>query len=192
MRQREILTVMSFKFSPIEKKILDDLTQQLGVGYTDIIKMALWNYASSDKVINETLKELARAKKDDHRMDVLKELEYINNKRAFFIDGFRTSLSNYHSKHVPIENIERFVTLKLIGIYSLYQSNQRKEYLGYIKEHFVHFYPQKKRWLQEQIKIVRSMKKDEKEKLLASKTKSISARPMQEMQKLDRTLPVRE
>lgn len=168
MKQQKQEFVISFRCNAIDMKLVQEIAQALEVSHTDVLKMALWDYASSPKsnLLRESLKELARQQKVSFNIAVLKELEFINNRRAFFVDGFRTSLDNYHKKHVPMPFVKQFILIKLVGLYSVLSSSDRAAYLNYIRQHFAYCYPTERKWLEVKIKEIRRMKKDEKDKLL--------------------------
>lgn len=179
------------KIKPMDKKILDELSDNLKLSFTDIIKVAVWNYAhnTNNVLIRDSIKELARARALDFNMDILKELEKVNNRQAFFLDGFRTMLSRYHAKHVPSGNVKKFITIKLVGMYSLFSTTkERKEFMCYIKKHFLHYYPNERKWIQQQINFVRSMKTKEKDRLLLKLQNELpTSRNVLEMQKVDKS-----
>ena len=155
----------------VDKKLAQDISTVLGVNESDFIRMAIWAYATSSesKLIKDSLKELAIQQKKSFEIQVFKELEFINNKQAFFIDGVKTALENYKNKHVPLNYVKRFIVIKIIGLYSIYpNSRSRKEYLDYLKKHFTYHFSSQSAWLDKQLKLIKSMKKNEKDKLLLS------------------------
>ena len=163
--------VISFRCNAIDMKLVQELASSFEVSYTDILKLALWDYSTSPKnmMLRDSLKELAIQQKKMFEMSVLKEMEYINNRQAFFIDGFRTSLDNYRKKHVPLAYVKRFVLIKLVGLYGVFHnSSLRKNYVKYIEEHFCYCYPSEKKWIAKQLAYVRNIKKNEKDRLLMS------------------------
>src|SRR3990167_9949121 len=95
---------IGLRCSSVDKKLAIDMADAVCVSESDLIKMAIWEYATSSKntLIRQSLRQLAQQRKKNFEIDVLKELEYINNKQAFFIDGFKTALENYSKKHVKI------------------------------------------------------------------------------------------
>lgn len=164
------------KLSVIDKHILDEISSGLEMSHSDVMRLSLWNYVNCQKdgLLNATIKELAMTREKSFKMDMLKELERINNRQIFFIDGFRTMLDTYHTKYAPIEGVRRYVTIKLIALYSLFSdSKQRKNYVDYIRKHYLHYYSNEKKWLFKQINIIRSLKRNEKDKLLLKLQKEL-------------------
>ena len=188
-KKRDELIPFLVKLSPMDKHILDEMASSMGLYASDIIRLSLWNYVNIPKnsILKATLKELARSRELSFKMDILKELERSNNRQIFFIDGFRTMLKAYHSKYAPVDGVRRFVTIKLIALYSLFvESKHRKDYLAYVRSHYIHYYPNERKWFDAQVNTVKSLKKDEKDKLLLNLSRELShERGMSKMQEVD-------
>src|SRR3990167_209451 len=180
--QKDELFMFTMRMSAIDKDILDGLCSSLDMSSSDVMKCAMYEFAvaQKSKLFRASLKELARLKQIDFKMQVMKEMEHITHKQAFYIDGFMTLIKAYHSKYVPSDVVRRYVTIKIISLYTLYSTKQRREFIAYLKKHYLHFYPNEGKWLGKQLKYIRSMKKNEKDKLL---TKLAGAMPpMQKME----------
>lgn len=168
-KRHEELIPFLIKLSPIDKHIMDEMAAALGLYASDIIRLALWHYVDVPKsgVLKATLKELAVSRQTSFKMDILKELERSNNRQVFFIDGFKTMVDTYYRKYVPIDGVRKYVTIKLIALYTLFsKSKQRKNYIDYVRKHYLHYYPKEAKWITSQINIIKSLKKGEKDKLL--------------------------
>ena len=176
------------KLSPVDKRILDGVAEAFEMSYSDIFRVALYDFAVSRKnnLMKGSLRELSRARHLQFEMQVLKELEHIGHQQAFYLDGFMNTLKSYHSKYAPVEVVRRYVTIKLISLYTLYNGRERVQFFAYIKKHFLHYYPEQRKWLEKHVNYVRSLKKNEKDELLAK-----LARQLPQVQKMDRGAGVR-
>lgn len=187
MRQEKIeLFMFSMRMSAVDKKLIDSLCSSFEINSSEIMKCALYEFAASQnsKLFKDSLKELARLKQTEFKMEVMKEIEHITHRQAYYLDGFMNTLKDYYSKYVPIDIVRRYVTVKIISLYTLFETGQRKEFTLYLKKHFLHFYPNEKQWINTQFRLIRSMKKNEKDELLAK----LSGR-MPQMQEMGRALP---
>lgn len=189
MTAKDEVFIFSMRMSPMDRQILEGLCSFLSMSSSDIMKCALYEFAVVQKspLFKASLKELARLKQLDFKMQVMKEIEHITHKQAFYIDGFMNLMKIYHSKYVPIDVVRRYVTIKIISLYTLYSTGQRKEFVAYIRKHFLHFYPNEKAWLDKQLKYIRTMKKGEKDELLTK-----LARNLPKVQEAKASLGMRE
>lgn len=167
--KRDELFMFTMRMSAVDKAVLDGLCDSLDMSNSDVVKCALYEFANAQKdtLLKSSLKELAKLKQLDFKMQVMKEVEHITHKQAYYLDGLMNTLKDYHSKYVPVGIVKRYVTVKIISLYTLYSMKQRREFCIYLSKHFLHFYPKERVWLEKQLKYIRNMKKNEKDELLA-------------------------
>ena len=167
---KEELFMFTMRMSAIDKNILDELCRNLDMSSSDIMKCAMYEFAVSQKdtLLKGSLKELARLRQMDFKMQVMKEVEHITHRQAFPLEGFRHTLDDYHKKFAPIDVVRRFVTVKIVRLYTIYSTSQRKEFIKYVHKNFLHYYPNERSWIDKQFRNIRSMRKTEKSELLVN------------------------